>query len=82
MTEKSKWQQYKEKLGDTRPWDMLNPNVEKVSEDVQRSRYDICQGCDKFIKLTHQCKECGCIMTMKTQLAAASCPLNKWQAMV
>ena len=27
MTEKSKWQQYKEKLGETRPWDMLNPNT-------------------------------------------------------
>jgi len=27
MTEKSRWQQYKDKLGDTRPWDLLNPNT-------------------------------------------------------
>ena len=82
MTEKSKWQQYKEKLGDTRPWDILNPNIEKVSDEIQKIRFNVCQGCDKFIKLTSQCKECGCVMSLKTQLPAASCPLNKWHSVV
>jgi carbamoylphosphate synthase large subunit len=82
MTEKSKWQQYKEKLGGTRPWDILNPNIEKVSDEIQKSRFDICQGCDRFIKLTSQCKECGCVMSLKTQLPAANCPLNKWHSVV
>jgi uncharacterized protein YjbJ (UPF0337 family) len=30
----SPWQQYKKNLGETRPWDMLDPTVKKVSEEV------------------------------------------------
>ena len=49
----SKWEEYKAKLGDTRPWDVLKPS-------------------------TKQCKECGCIMSVKTKLKFAACPLEKW----
>jgi hypothetical protein len=78
MTEKSKWQQYKEKLGDTRPWDLLNPNTEYALEEEADRRYDICKGCPELIDLTKQCKQCGCFMVMKTKLQHATCPLNKW----
>lgn len=74
----SPWQRYKEKLGDTRPWDLLNPNVEKAEPVVADSRLSICMDCDRFISLTKQCKECGCFMPAKTTLQAATCPLNKW----
>jgi len=74
MTEKSRWQQYKEKLGDTRPWDLLNPNTEYAEESEADRRYSICKGCP----LTKQCKQCGCIMSLKTKLQHATCPLNKW----
>jgi len=33
----SKWKEYKEKLGDTRPWDMLNPNIERASENANNA---------------------------------------------
>jgi hypothetical protein len=74
----SAWSEYKKKLGETRPWDMLNPNVEKVDETKAAERMAICVLCPRFISLTTQCRECGCVMTAKTKLAAATCPLGKW----
>jgi len=74
----SKWQQYKEKLGETRPWDILNPNTEYVEESEATKRYDICKACPEFIDLTKQCKQCGCVMSLKTKLLKATCPLEKW----
>lgn len=78
MTEKSAWQKYKEKLGDTRPWDLLNPNTEYAEEEKANERYDICKSCPELIDLTKQCKQCGCIMSLKTKLQHATCPLGKW----
>jgi len=72
------WQEYKEKLGDTRPWDIINPNIEKASEELAEERYAICAACPELIKLTKQCKQCGCLMVLKTKLKNARCPLQKW----
>lgn len=74
----SAWQEYKKKLGETRPWDMFNPNITRVSQIVEEKRMSICRECDRFIKVTTQCKECGCIMAAKTKLDGAICPLGKW----
>ena len=74
----SKWQEYKEKLGETRPWDILNPNTKYVEEAESTRRYDICKACPELIDLTKQCKQCGCVMPLKTKLAKAECPLKKW----
>jgi len=63
---------------EARPWDLLNPNTEYVSKEEQHKRYSTCQSCDRFISLTTQCKECGCIMKLKTTISHASCPLGKW----
>jgi hypothetical protein len=78
MTEKSAWDKYKENLGDVRPWDMLNPNTQWAEESVSSKRYEICQSCPELIKLTKQCKKCGCFMAAKTKLEKATCPLEKW----
>lgn len=72
------WQRYKKNLGETRPWDLIKPNVAHVDEGVQKSRMDICSSCPELIDLTKQCKKCGCIMPLKTKLSAATCPLGKW----
>lgn len=66
------------KLREVRPWDLLNPKVEKIEKMESARRLDICRVCDKFVKLTTQCKECSCVMLAKTKLKAASCPLGKW----
>jgi hypothetical protein len=72
------YQEWKKKLGTTRPWDMVNPNVEHVVDEEAQSRYDICLACDRLLPVTHQCKECGCFMKMKVKLKKAVCPLGKW----
>ena len=79
---KTKWEIWKEKnLGNNaRPWDLINPKIEKLSKKESQKRLDICLGCDKLIKVTKQCIECGCFMDMKTRLPHAFCPLGKWDA--
>ena len=74
----SPWQEYKKKLGTTRPWDMLNPNVERADEQLAETRMNICNKCPELIGLTKQCKQCGCMMTAKTKLLQATCPIGKW----
>jgi hypothetical protein len=63
----------------TRPWDLLNPKTEFLNESESKKRLDICLNCDRLFKPTVQCKECGCFMTLKTKIAHATCPLNKWE---
>lgn len=41
-------------------------------------RWNICVDCDRLIRLTRQCKECGCFMKIKVRLRGAECPLGKW----
>lgn len=77
MTKKSAWEQYKENMGEARPWDMLNPNM-YVEEDLAKERYSICKACPELIKVTKQCKKCGCFMAAKTKIKGADCPLGKW----
>ena len=74
----SAYQEWKKSLGTTRPWDVVNPNVEHVPEEEAASRYSICEQCPSLIKFTHQCKECGCFMKLKVKLEKAECPLGKW----
>jgi hypothetical protein len=64
-----------------RPWDVFNKNIEKINTEEQKKRLDICFSCDRLIKLTTQCKECGCLMNLKTSLPHAFCPLGKWTEM-
>jgi hypothetical protein len=72
------WQKYKQNLGETRPWDLVNPSTEWASSEVAEERYSICKVCPELIKLTTQCKKCGCFMKAKTKLEHATCPLGKW----
>lgn len=61
-----------------RPWDLFNKKIGRVSNDVYLKRLSICKECPEYIKTTHQCKKCGCIMTAKAKLPNAECPLKKW----
>jgi len=74
---KSRWQQYKEKNGVT-PLDFLNPMTKESTPEESNRRLDICRQCPELIKITNQCKKCGCFMSVKTMLESARCPLGKW----
>ena len=63
-----------------RPWDIFNKNLEKVAGDIKKTRLDICNGCEHFIKLTSQCNKCGCIMNLKAQYPDSVCPIGKWNS--
>lgn len=49
-----------------------------VATEISQERYSICQSCDRFNSFTTQCKECGCIMYLKSKLRGHVCPMNKW----
>jgi hypothetical protein len=72
------WEKYKQNLGEARPWDVFNPKIEHVSEEKLNHRLSICESCPELIKLTHQCKKCGCFMKVKAKIEIATCPLKKW----
>jgi hypothetical protein len=72
------WEKYKQNLGQTRPWDIANPNTEWTDDTKANDRFEICKACPELIKLTTQCKKCGCFMKIKTKLEKASCPIGKW----
>jgi hypothetical protein len=78
----NKWEEYKSKQDNqqrqVRPWDLVNPNTEWASEEKAAERYSLCKSCPELIKLTTQCKKCGCFMKAKTKLEKAFCPIGKW----
>jgi hypothetical protein len=74
----SAWEQWKSNLGDTRPWDLWDPSIEKASDDKASARFEICSSCPELLKISKQCKKCGCFMALKTKLEGAVCPIGKW----
>ena len=49
-----------------------------IEKQEAKTRHNICKSCEKYRKITDQCKMCGCIMTLKTKLEKSTCPLGKW----
>jgi hypothetical protein len=60
------------------PMDMINPISDRAEKELAEQRYSICNECPELIKLTKQCKKCGCFMLAKTKLQLSTCPLGKW----
>lgn len=50
----------------------------KVSEDIQKQRYDICSACEFLLMPSNRCQKCGCFMGVKTWMPNQKCPINKW----
>jgi hypothetical protein len=55
---------------------MVNPMF--ASKEDALYRKVICDACPSKAMLL--CGECGCLIAAKVRLNAASCPLNKWDA--
>jgi hypothetical protein len=41
-------------------------------------RFMTCLDCERLLRPTYNCKECGCFMKIKVKLESQSCPLGKW----
>ena len=54
MSDKSLWEKYKDNLGETRPWDLLDPSVERVTDNVAEERYSS----NSFTKSSEVLKGC------------------------
>lgn len=77
----SKWEEYQKKIEKERqvkPWDLLDPANYVEDSEISDSRLAICKSCPELIKLTTQCRKCGCFMAAKTKLQKAVCPIGKW----
>mgnify|MGYP007005598419 CR=1 FL=1 len=49
-----------------------------VSEEEAARRFAVCLTCPFFHPKAETCKKCGCLMRLKTRLAKATCPYEKW----
>lgn len=49
-------------------------------KDIAQSRLQSCLECEKFVRVTKQCRLCGCFVAAKTKMRSASCPLGIWGA--
>ena len=49
-----------------------------VDTETGFKRLSTCESCPRYDAEKSRCLECGCFMKTKTQLAASTCPLNKW----
>ncbi len=70
------------KQKEARPWDFFKKNIGRTPIEIAKERYAICKECPRFVPLTTQCLECGCIMKAKVKLPHASCPIGKWDTVI
>lgn len=55
----------------------MTNSIEKTKQR-KKQRLEICKNCEFFNKITTQCNQCGCIMSIKSLLPDAKCPKGKW----
>lgn len=58
----------------------MRNGLQNASLEDQNKRMSECENCDKFIRESITCGECGCFLLIKTSWASEKCPLDKWQA--
>jgi hypothetical protein len=63
-----------------KPWDLLNPKIGRVTDEVKAERLSACEGCEFFLGISRNCLKCGCFMDLKAGLPHAACPVGKWHA--
>jgi hypothetical protein len=63
-------------LKDTAKRLLENPTI--APRAVVSDRMGICQVCDRFAAATQTCEICHCFLPLKTTMANARCPIDKW----
>ncbi|WP_235338275.1 hypothetical protein [Paenibacillus wulumuqiensis] len=55
---------------------------ELAAEEIQQQRFETCMSCPS-LQYGTTCKHCGCLVHIRTRLAASSCPSpygSQWQS--
>jgi hypothetical protein len=78
ISDKFKSSKRAKSLKPVRPWDLLKTSEPRATDEIASERLSICKECPELLKITSQCKKCGCLMNLKVKLANAYCPLHKW----
>jgi hypothetical protein len=55
----------------------MTNDIDEIKK-IRKNRLDICKACDFFVQDSTLCNKCGCIMSIKTNLPEAKCPMGKW----
>ena len=50
----------------------------RVSEEVEKKRWEHCKDCTFLKKKLNTCSKCGCFMKMKVKFKKAKCPIGIW----
>lgn len=58
----------------------LEKELKEEEKLIAEKRYNICVSCDRFMKITKQCKECFCFIPLKTKIMDTECPIGKWNS--
>ena len=54
----------------------------EVSNEQAQKRYNVCLMCESYFAMTDMCKECWCVMSLKTKFKpnyGGKCPKGKWK---
>lgn len=65
-------------MTEAKPWHILDKN-KLATEQTAEIRMLLCLHCEYLTPVINMCTKCGCFMNVKTKIAKASCPINKWQ---
>ena len=57
---------------------MYNSQNEQNQQLSPRDRITICKQCPMYDSIFGRCKDCGCFLRAKVQLAGEECPQGKW----
>jgi hypothetical protein len=56
----------------------ISNGLVNVSKEKKETRINICKSCEHYNPTFAQCKQCGCLLEIKTLWATEKCPLDKW----
>jgi|DEB0MinimDraft_6_1074348.scaffolds.fasta_scaffold00207_3 hypothetical protein len=48
------------------------------NEEEHKARVETCLKCEHYSKEMQMCKQCWCIVPLKTKVKGFHCPVNKW----
>jgi hypothetical protein len=49
-----------------------------VEDSIYKKRISICKQCPHYIRMTKQCSQCGCFLSLKARLGGEECPVGRW----